>query len=748
MSSQPSISTFLQPEAKRPCPESQEERQEPSSNVPGAADLSRSLENGAVQPILLSYPKDGNNRVFLPDWFKSRAWLEYLQKEDKVYCFYCRLFFSGSGEKAFVQDGYCSWNKALERMKLLVNSSGHLFAAERSAAFLATKKQGSVASQLNDAHVTFVAENRQYLKSIVDVVMVCARQGIALRGHRESEDKLNRGNFLALLDLVAKYDPTVASRLTFGQKNAKYTHWSIQNDLIPAIACLVRHDMTKAVAEAGTYTIICDESKDIANEEQMSVCLRYLDCKIGETVEVFLGFIACTDGQNATALKEKIMYMLTVNSIDMQSCSGQCYDGASVISGRFSGVQIIMRDVMPTAIYVHCFAHRLNLVVVDVVKASARMGDLLHTLQALHRFMRISAVHTIFKVKQEELYPGHQTRELPAVSDTRWVCQHRICEAVLLTLKAVIDTVDDVTVADQGERAVSARNIQSSLHSSFVVHLIIMEWVLRICGDATITFQSESQNLQTGLDQVALMKTLLERPSLPAPDNIWDKLWSRAEELISDLYLPELRERRVRRARQDFAEVMDKRCHSKDDYRTQVFVPVCEKVFSELHSRFLVEENSVIYSGVASLSPKNANFLDTTKISAFCHHYHIVDSADCPTIRIEVAMMKQIFERKGAEDLPETLLDLTKFAFEHVLVFAILSNALKIAVTLPISSASAERSFSAMKRIKSWLRASMGNERLSDLAVINVIMEITENVKPDDVIDEFAARGNRRLALV
>ena len=126
------------------------------------------------------------------------------------------------------------------------------------------------------------------------------------------------------------------------------------------------------------------------------------------------------------------------------------------------------------------------------------------------------------------------------------------------------------------------------------------------------------------------MKTLLERPSLPEPDNIWDKLWSRVEELISDLDLPELRERRVQRARQDFAEVMDKRCHSNEDYRTQVFVPVCEKVVSELHSRFLVEENSVIYSGVASLSPKNANFLDTTKSSAFCHHYHIVDNAAVP----------------------------------------------------------------------------------------------------------------------
>ena len=75
---------------------------------------------------------------------------------------------------------------------------------------------------------------------------------------------------------------------------------------------------------------------------------------------------------------------------------------------------------------------------------------------------------------------------------------------------------------------------------------------------------------------------------------------------------------------------------------------------------------------------------------------------------------------------------------------------LQIPVTLPVSRASAERTFSAMKRIKSWLRASMGNSRLSDLAVINVNLEVAEKIgkDPDAVIDHFAKGGNRRLELV
>jgi len=46
----------------------------------------------------------------------------------------------------------------------------------------------------------------------------------------------------------------------------------------------------------------------------------------------------------------------------------QSFDGASVMSGRFNGVQAKVKENYPYAIYTHCMAHRVNLVVLDMCK--------------------------------------------------------------------------------------------------------------------------------------------------------------------------------------------------------------------------------------------------------------------------------------------------------------------------------------------------------------------------------------------
>ena len=59
----------------------------------------------------------------------------------------------------------------------------------------------------------------------------------------------------------------------------------------------------------------------------------------------------------------------------------QCYDGASVMSDHLSGVQQRIKEHCARAIYIHCFAHRLNLVVVDVAGAIGRLADMFAVLQ-------------------------------------------------------------------------------------------------------------------------------------------------------------------------------------------------------------------------------------------------------------------------------------------------------------------------------------------------------------------------------
>ena len=115
---------------------------------------------------------------------------------------------------------------------------------------------------------------------MVKTVLMCAKQGIALRGHRETADLenpgRNRGNFLAFLELVSEYDPIVHVRLTDSPNNAKYTHHSIQDYILRSAAALVTEDIVRDINEAGVLSLQADETKDLAKMEQLSLCLRYV----------------------------------------------------------------------------------------------------------------------------------------------------------------------------------------------------------------------------------------------------------------------------------------------------------------------------------------------------------------------------------------------------------------------------------------------------------------------------------------
>ncbi|KAI8784290.1 Zinc finger MYM-type protein 1 [Biomphalaria glabrata] len=72
---------------------------------------------------------------------------------------------------------------------------------------------------------------------------------------------------------------------------------------------------------------------------------------------------------------------------------------------------------------------------------------------------------------------------------------------------------------------------------------------------------------------------------------------------------------------------------------------------------------------------------------------------------------------------------------------------LQIMLTISVSVASCERSFSKLKIILTYLRASMGQERLSDLALLSIEKELVETINFDDVIDNFASARSRKVVL-
>ena len=73
----------------------------------------------------------------------------------------------------------------------------------------------------------------------------------------------------------------------------------------------------------------------------------------------------------------------------------------------------------------------------------------------------------------------------------------------------------------------------------------------------------------------------------------------------------------------------------------------------------------------------------------------------------------------------------------------------QLVLCLPVSSACAERSFSAMKRIKTYLHSSMSEHRLSDVAILSIERELSYALlkHPSVVVDKFAYMGNRLLMM-
>src|SRR3954465_6462515 len=70
--------------------------------------------------------------------------------------------------------------------------------------------------------------------------------------------------------------------------------------------------------------------------------------------------------------------------------------------------------------------------------------------------------------------------------------------------------------------------------------------------------------------------------------------------------------------------------------------------------------------------------------------------------------------------------------------------AYRVLLTIPVTVASAERSFSKLKLIKSYLRSTMSQERLNGLALLSIEREMVGRLDNESIIDDFASQKARR----
>ena len=68
----------------------------------------------------------------------------------------------------------------------------------------------------------------------------------------------------------------------------------------------------------------------------------------------------------------------------------------------------------------------------------------------------------------------------------------------------------------------------------------------------------------------------------------------------------------------------------------------------------------------------------------------------------------------------------------------------KIILTMPATNAISERSFSALRRVKTWLRSTMNQTRLNWCMVLHIHNDDTDKLNIVDVANEFVSRNSTR----
>ena len=126
--------------------------------------------------------------------------------------------------------------------------------------------------------------NQKVVESLFKIVLMCRRQGLALRGHHD--DKIswtedddthsNEGNFVELVRFRAETDAVLAEHLAKSPHNTRYTSKTIQNEFVEVIGDSIWNNIKAEVKQAKFYSVIADEITDTTNKEELSLSLCFI----------------------------------------------------------------------------------------------------------------------------------------------------------------------------------------------------------------------------------------------------------------------------------------------------------------------------------------------------------------------------------------------------------------------------------------------------------------------------------------
>ena len=481
----------------------------------------------------------------------------------------------------------------------------------------------------------------------------------------------------------------------------------------------------------------------------MSIVVRWVSIE-GEAAkinETFLAFVHTTDS-TARGLAGIVATWLLDHGFDLAKIRGQGYDGASVMSGKVGGVQKLFRDIVKRHTggvealvpFVHCAAHNLNLVINDAAEATVEGVGFFGTISEIFNFFGRSLNRWAELALTED---GLKKLKLKKLCATRWASRIEAVRALENRYTDILKVLSRIslTTKDAKERA-DATGLRKHMENfDFVVCIIVWERVLT-------SLYRVSQKLQATNTDLSVSIRLLSAAhgDLKHLRESWDDVLLTAIAMSSTWGIPpEFTEKRLRYKKR-FHDELSADCRLADPteaFKVNVFYKMLDVAIGQLEWRF--EGHQLVAGLFTFLFPKAMLKLDDAELEAKAKGLRKAFPRDFGDDLVpEVRSFRREFreELKSCESVKDVLALLLSSAMLSSLPE--LGAACVLFCTLPVTVACAERSFSKLKLIKTYLRSTIAQQRLDGLALISIENEAARALDLSELVDQFSATKARR----
>ncbi|KAL4108237.1 hypothetical protein QTP88_018472 [Uroleucon formosanum] len=687
------------------------------NSVPTAGEDhdSISMSTNVVHSTSTKKIEGKQKRKFQYKYLTTFSWLAYSHLKEGAYCKLCILFaFSGDGIAnqrlgKLVTEPMVKFKDAINEFKNHEKKEYHLMSVQRA----------------NDFLINFENDGSKAVDVLID-------------------KRKQQGVFRALLSFrVESGDTTLMNHFETSSKNCTMISPRIQNEIIVAVGDVIVGKIVERIKKFKFFSILVDETTDISTVEQMTVCIRYIDTSNWIIREDFVGFVEM-NSTTGLAIKNSILDKLKDIGLSINNLRGQGYDGGANMSGKNNGAQDLIQNDQPLAFYTHCFSHSLNLCLSKACNVPS-IKNMLGIVSCIATFFSVSAkradqlksVIEAFEVSTTNNSELGKKMKLKKLCETRWVERHD----ALITFKSlyiyVVRALEDLQNDTNPETSCKATlYLNSIIKSDFLVSLEVTVTGFAYTLQLSLSLQSKQQDLSKALSDVMVIRCALEELRENADENfksIFKDIVKFAEKVNVAISMPRICGRQTQRVN---VNVTDPEIY----FKISVYLPFLDYIIQALHTRFDDRLSDVM--PLEGLIPSNFSFYDDDSILKAAMIYDKdLTYTDSSCLRAELHMWRCQWYDK--DDKPQSVIDTLPHCTNLLPNIQVL---LRLFGTLPITSATPERTFSTLKRLKSYLRSTMTQERLNGLAIANINKK--ENLTELEVLQQFSKTSPKRLQLL